>query len=71
MVIAGDEISEHFTADFHITNARVNQKQALHFMPDRAPRMSPHPSLQPFSNRGSPQNFNEPWSKLLITSFER
>ena len=71
MVTAGDELAEIFTADLQDTNVRANQQQVLHFMPGRVPRMSPHPSLQPFSYRGSPQNFNESWSKLLITSFER
>jgi hypothetical protein len=70
MEIAGDEIAEIFTADLQVTNVRVNQQQVLHFMPDRVPRMSPHSFLHPFSDRGSPQNFNESWSKLLITSFE-
>jgi hypothetical protein len=71
MEIAGDDIAEIFTADLQVTNVRVNHQQALHFTPDRVPRMSPQPFLQPSPDRGSPQNFNESWSKLLITSFER
>ena len=71
MVIAGDETGEIFTADLQVTNIGVNQQQFLHFMPDGVPRFSPHPSLQPFSDRGSPENFNESWSKLLVTHFER
>jgi hypothetical protein len=49
----------------------VDQQQVLHFMPDRFSRLSPHPSPQTCSDRGSPQNFNESWSKLWTTSFER
>ena len=71
MEIAGDEIAEIFTADLQVTNVRVNQQQVLHFTPDRVPPMSPPSFLQPFFDQGSPQNFNESWSKLLITSFER
>jgi hypothetical protein len=69
MEIAGDEIAEIFTADLQVTNVRVNQQQVLHFTPDRVPLMSPPSFLQPFFDQGSPQNFNESWSKLLIKSF--
>ncbi|PMD31386.1 ankyrin, partial [Hyaloscypha variabilis F] len=66
-VIAGDEIGEIFTADLQVTNIGVNQQQFLHFMPDGVPRLSPHPSLRPFSDRSSPQNFNESW---MIQDFD-
>jgi hypothetical protein len=71
IVIAGDETAEIFAADLQFTNFGANQQQFLHFMPDAVPRLSPQPSLQPFSDRGSPQNFNESWSKLLVTFLER
>lgn len=66
--IAGDGMGETFIADFQAAN--INWQQDLHLMPDRTALMPSHPFVLPFSNQGSPQHFNELWSKLLIKSFE-